>query len=190
MPPRIERPGERLPRVNHAGARSAAGLGLYADKFGRRAALPLSVTLMSFGLLAIALTPGYSSIGILAQVILVVAQLAQGLSVGGEFGSSATYLSEIATPRRRGFYSSFQYVSITAGQLSALLVMIVMQSLLTEAQMYAWGWRIPFVLGAIAGLRRDVPPPRHGGIGTLPTLRGCRLAFPRSCSASPSAACC
>ncbi|OKK01656.1 MFS transporter [Amycolatopsis sp. CB00013] len=127
-------------------------LGLYADRFGRRAALTLSVTLMSLGSLAIALTPGYSSIGILAPVILVVARLAQGLSVGGEFGSSATYLSEIATPRRRGFYSSFQYVSITVGQLSALLVMIVMQSLLTEAQMYAWGWRIPFVLGAIAGL--------------------------------------
>ncbi|MFD6072105.1 MFS transporter [Amycolatopsis lurida] len=125
---------------------------LYADKFGRRAALTLSVTLMSFGSLAIALTPGYASIGILAPVILVVARLAQGLSVGGEFGSSATYLSEIATPRRRGFYSSFQYVSITVGQLSALLVMIVMQSLLTEAQMYAWGWRVPFVLGAIAGL--------------------------------------
>lgn len=85
-------------------------------------------------------------------MILVVARLAQGLSVGGEFGSSATYLSEIATPRRRGFHSSFQYVSITVGQLSALLVMIVMQSLLTEAQMYAWGRRVPFVLGAIAGL--------------------------------------
>lgn len=127
-------------------------LGLYADKFGRRAALTLSVTLMSFGSLAIAVTPGYASIGILAPVILVVARLAQGLSVGGEFGSSATYLSEIATPGRRGFYSSFQYVSITVGQLAALLVMIVMQSLLTEAQMYAWGWRIPFVLGAIAGL--------------------------------------
>lgn len=127
-------------------------LGLYADKFGRRSALTLSVTLMSFGSLAIALTPGYSSIGMLAPVILVAARLAQGLSVGGEFGSSATYLSEIATPRRRGFYSSFQYVSITVGQLSALLVMIVMQSLLTEAQMYAWGWRVPFVLGAIAGL--------------------------------------
>ncbi|OXM58910.1 alpha-ketoglutarate transporter [Amycolatopsis thailandensis] len=127
-------------------------LGLYADRFGRRAALTLSVTLMSFGSLAIAITPGYSSIGLLAPVILVVARLAQGLSVGGEFGSSATYLSEIATPGRRGFYSSFQYVSITVGQLAALLVMIVMQSLLTEAQMYAWGWRIPFVLGAIAGL--------------------------------------
>ncbi|MFK0251874.1 MFS transporter [Amycolatopsis azurea] len=127
-------------------------LGLYADRFGRRAALTLSVTLMSFGSLTIAITPGYASIGILAPVILVVARLAQGLSVGGEFGSSATYLSEIATPGRRGFYSSFQYVSITVGQLAALLVMIVMQSLLTEAQMYAWGWRIPFVLGAIAGL--------------------------------------
>lgn len=157
-------------------------LGLYADKFGRRSALTLSVTLMSFGSLAIALTPGYSSIGMLAPVILVAARLAQGLSVGGEFGSSATYLSEIATPRRRGFYSSFQYVSITVGQLSALLVMIVMQSLLTEAQMYAWGWRVPFVLGAIAGLvvmylrrsmvesehfQRSAGSPSRGGLRVL-----------------------
>ncbi|WP_181776065.1 MFS transporter [Amycolatopsis pittospori] len=152
-------------------------LGLYADRFGRRAALTLSVTLMSFGSLTIAITPGYASIGILAPVILVVARLAQGLSVGGEFGSSATYLSEIATPRRRGFYSSFQYVSITVGQLAALLVMIVMQSLLTEAQMYSWGWRVPFVIGAIAGLvvmylRRSMEESEHFQQNALTRRRG------------------
>lgn len=127
-------------------------LGLYADRHGRRAALTLSVTLMSFGSLAIAITPSYSAIGIAAPIILVAARLVQGLSVGGEFGSSATYLAEVATPRRRGFYSSFQYVSITLGQLAALLVMIVLQSFLGERQMSSWGWRVPFVIGAIAGL--------------------------------------
>ena len=127
-------------------------LGIYADKFGRRAALTLSVTLMSAGSLAIALTPGYATIGVIAPIILVLARLLQGLSVGGEFGSSATYLAEVATPGKRGFFSSFQYVSIVLGQLSALLVMIVLQSLLTEEQMYSFGWRIPFAVGAIAGL--------------------------------------
>jgi MHS family alpha-ketoglutarate permease-like MFS transporter len=87
-----------------------------------------------------------------APIILVVARLLQGLSVGGEFGSSATYLSEVATPGRRGFFSSFQYVSIVIGQLSALLVMILLQRMLTPEQMGEWGWRIPFIIGAVAGL--------------------------------------
>ncbi|USX53939.1 MFS transporter [Lentzea sp. HUAS12] len=157
-------------------------LGLYADRHGRRAALTLSVTLMSFGSLAIAVTPGYATIGVLAPVILVIARLLQGLSVGGEFGSSATYLSEVATPRRRGFFSSFQYVSITMGQISALLVMILLQALLDERQMSEWGWRVPFAVGAVAGvvvmyLRRTMDESEHfkasdarkGGLRTLLT---------------------
>ncbi|HET7140383.1 MAG TPA: MFS transporter [Arthrobacter sp.] len=127
-------------------------LGMYADRYGRRNALALSVLLMSGGSLIIALTPSFASIGIVAPILLVAARLLQGLSVGGEFGSSATYLSEIATPGKRGFYSSFQYVSIILGQLAALLVMIVLQQLLTPAQMGDWGWRVPFVVGAVAGL--------------------------------------
>lgn len=127
-------------------------LGMYADRYGRRNALALSVLLMSGGSLIIALTPSFATIGIVAPILLVAARLLQGLSVGGEFGSSATYLSEIATPGKRGFYSSFQYVSIILGQLAALLVMIVLQQLLTPAQMGDWGWRVPFVVGAIAGL--------------------------------------
>ena len=90
--------------------------GWYADRNGRRAALTLSVTVMGIGSLAIALTPGYAQIGALAPVALVCARLLQGLSLGGEYGTSATYLSEVATPRRRGFYSSFQYVTLTSGQ--------------------------------------------------------------------------
>ncbi|MER5437233.1 MFS transporter [Streptomyces sp. NPDC002790] len=127
-------------------------LGAYADRFGRRRALTLSVLLMSAGSLVIALSPRHDVIGLWAPALLVVARLAQGLSVGGEFGSSASYLSEVAPPGRRGFYSSFQYVSIVLGQLSALLVAIVLQNSLTEAQLADWGWRIPFVVGAVAGL--------------------------------------
>lgn len=127
-------------------------LGLFADRYGRRNALSLSVTMMGVGSLAIGASPTYATIGFAAPVILVVARLVQGLSVGGEFGSSATYLSEIATPGRRGFYSSFQYVSIVTGQLAALLVLIIGQSVLTEQQMGAWGWRIPFFIGAAAAL--------------------------------------
>lgn len=127
-------------------------LGMYADRYGRRNALALSVLLMSGGSLIIGLAPSFATIGIVAPILLVAARLLQGLSVGGEFGSSATYLSEIATPGKRGFYSSFQYVSIILGQLAALLLMIVLQQLLTPAQMNEWGWRVPFVVGAVAGL--------------------------------------
>lgn len=127
-------------------------LGMYADRHGRRNALALSVLLMSGGSLAIGLTPSFETIGMAAPIILVIARLLQGLSVGGEFGSSATYLSEVATPGKRGFFSSFQYVSIIIGQLSALLVMILLQRILTPAQMGEWGWRVPFIIGAVAGL--------------------------------------
>ncbi|QNP65801.1 MFS transporter [Streptomyces genisteinicus] len=127
-------------------------LGAYADRFGRRRALTLSVTLMSAGSLTIAVAPGHDTIGFWAPVLLVLARLAQGLSVGGEFGSSASYLSEVAPAGKRGFYSSFQYVSIVMGQLAALLVAIVLQNVLTDDQLHGWGWRIPFVVGAVAGL--------------------------------------
>jgi MHS family alpha-ketoglutarate permease-like MFS transporter len=127
-------------------------LGAYADRFGRRRALTLSVTLMSVGSLTIAVAPGHETIGFWAPVLLVLARLAQGLSVGGEFGSSASYLSEVAPAGRRGFYSSFQYVSIVLGQLAALAVAIVLQNVLTDDQLHSWGWRVPFVIGAVAGL--------------------------------------
>ncbi|MFX0580596.1 MFS transporter [Nocardia nepalensis] len=123
-------------------------LGRYADRFGRRAALTLSVTVMAAGSLLIACTPGYQTIGIAAPVMLVLARLLQGLSLGGEYATSATYLSEVASPGKRGFYSSFQYVTLVAGQLVALGVQIILQHVLTDAQMHNWGWRIPFLIGA------------------------------------------
>ncbi|MBP2478273.1 MHS family alpha-ketoglutarate permease-like MFS transporter [Crossiella equi] len=127
-------------------------LGRYADRFGRRAALTLSVTLMAAGSLLIALTPSYGSIGLAAPALLVAARLLQGLSVGGEYATSATYLSEVASPGKRGFYSSFQYVTLTAGQLLALGVQIVLQQVLSETQMHDWGWRIAFVIGAAGAI--------------------------------------
>ncbi|HET7457705.1 MAG TPA: MFS transporter, partial [Gemmatimonadaceae bacterium] len=123
-------------------------LGRHADRHGRRAGLTLSVLLMCLGSLMIAVTPSYARIGVLAPASLVVARLLQGLSVGGEYGASATYLSEMAGQRRRGFYSSFQYVTIIMGQLLALGVLLLLQRTLTAAQLDDWGWRVPFVVGA------------------------------------------
>ncbi len=116
-------------------------LGRYADRHGRRAALTLSVTLMATGSLVIACTPGHASIGIAAPVLLVTARLLQGLSVGGEYGTSATYMSEVATQGRRGFFSSFQYVTLAAGQLVALAVQILLQQTLSKSALAEWGWR-------------------------------------------------
>ena len=127
-------------------------MGLYADRKGRKAALMASVLLMCFGSLLIALSPGYETIGVWAPVLLVFARLLQGLSVGGEYGTSATYLSEMASKERRGFFSSFQYVTLISGQLIALGVLIVLQQTLTEEQLYSWGWRIPFVIGALCAV--------------------------------------
>ncbi|MBS0584380.1 MAG: MFS transporter [Proteobacteria bacterium] len=123
--------------------------GRYADRHGRRAALMRSIVLMCAGSLLIAVCPAHASIGVAAPILLVLARLLQGLSLGGEYGSSATYLSEMATSKHRGFWSSFLYVTLIAGQLTALAVLIVLQQwVLTEDQLKAWGWRIPFAIGA------------------------------------------
>jgi MHS family alpha-ketoglutarate permease-like MFS transporter len=127
-------------------------LGAYADRHGRRAALLLSVQLMAGGSLLIACTPGYGSIGVAAPILLLLARLVQGISVGGEYGNSATYLSEMAGARHRGFWSSFQYVTLLGGQLLALVVQLGLQQFLLPAQLGEWGWRVPFVIGAVAAL--------------------------------------
>ncbi|MBV8765362.1 MAG: MFS transporter [Hyphomicrobiales bacterium] len=124
--------------------------GFLADRHGRRGALMASVLLMCLGSLMIAVLPTYASIGAAAPLLLGFARIVQGLSLGGEYGTSATYLSEVADPKRRGFYSSFQYVTLIGGQLAAILVLLVLQKLfLTEAEIKDWGWRIPFVIGAL-----------------------------------------
>jgi MHS family alpha-ketoglutarate permease-like MFS transporter len=124
--------------------------GHLADHYGRRTSLMLSVLLMCFGSLMIAVTPTYASIGIGAPILLGLARTVQGLSLGGEYGASATYLSEVADAKHRGFYSSFQYVTLIGGQLCAILVLLLLQQVfLTPEQLRAWGWRIPFVVGAL-----------------------------------------
>ncbi len=127
-------------------------MGQFADKKGRKAALTLSVTIMAAGSLIIAFAPTYAQVGIISPIILVVTRMVQGLSLGGEYGTSATYMSEMASRGRRGFYSSFQYVTLIAGQLFSLLVQIILQQILTDDQLYAFGWRIPFIIGALGAI--------------------------------------
>jgi MHS family alpha-ketoglutarate permease-like MFS transporter len=124
-------------------------MGVYADRAGRRAALTLSVALMSAGSFAIAILPTYAQIGAAAQLLLLLARLVQGLSLGGEYGASATYMAEMSGAKRRGFWSSFQYVTLIGGQLTALLVLVVLQRLLPTSALEAWGWRIPFAIGGL-----------------------------------------
>jgi MHS family alpha-ketoglutarate permease-like MFS transporter len=124
--------------------------GYLADHYGRRGALMLSVSLMCFGSLMIAVMPTYERVGLLAPFLLAGARILQGLSLGGEYGTSATYLTEVADERHRGFYSSFQYVTLIGGQISALVVLLVLQKVfLTGDEIRAGGWRIPFYIGAL-----------------------------------------
>ncbi|GHP13786.1 MFS transporter [Lentilactobacillus fungorum] len=127
-------------------------MGKYADQHGRRAALTLSVSIMAAGSLMIAVIPTYEMIGLFSPILLVLIRLIQGLSLGGEYGISATYLSEMATSGRRGYYASFQYVTLISGQLLALIVQIVLQLSFSDSQLRSFGWRIPFAIGAIGAL--------------------------------------
>ncbi|MEB0140662.1 MULTISPECIES: MFS transporter [unclassified Undibacterium] len=137
--------------------------GYVGDRFGRRSALMASVLLMCFGSLLIACAPTYAMVGVWSPLLLLAARMIQGLSLGGEYGVSATYLSEMADSKHRGFYASFQYVTLIGGQLLALLLLLVLQHyFLSTEQLRAWGWRIPFVVGAGLALlalrmRHDLP---------------------------------
>lgn len=123
--------------------------GHFADRYGRRNALMASVLVMCFGSLIIALVPTYAQIGMAAPIILGLARVLQGLSLGGEYGTSATYLTEVAHPNHRGFFSSFQYVTLIGGQLTAIFVLLILQQLvLSPEELREWGWRIPFYIGA------------------------------------------
>ncbi|POF90583.1 MFS family transporter [Pseudomonas putida] len=126
--------------------------GRLADRKGRKHSLMISVLMMCFGSLIIACLPTYDSIGAWAPALLLLARLIQGLSVGGEYGTTATYMSEVALRGQRGFFASFQYVTLIGGQLLAVLVVVILQQLLSEDELRAWGWRIPFVVGAVAAL--------------------------------------
>jgi len=127
--------------------------GQLADRYGRRVSMTISVLMMCFGSLLIAVTPTYASIGVWAAVVLALARIIQGLSLGGEYGASAAYVAEVADPAHRGFYSSFLYVTLIGGQLCALIVLLALQQVfLTPEELKAWGWRIPFIIGALLSI--------------------------------------
>jgi MFS transporter, MHS family, alpha-ketoglutarate permease len=127
-------------------------MGRYADAKGRKAGLTLSVALMFGGSMLLACAPTYAQAGIFGPIVLLAARMLQGLSLGGEYGASATYLSEMAPRANRGFWASFQYMTLCGGQLFAILVAVVLQGFMTEAELTAWGWRIPFFIGAVLAL--------------------------------------
>jgi MHS family dicarboxylic acid transporter PcaT-like MFS transporter len=126
--------------------------GRVADKHGRKNSMMISVLMMCAGSLLIACLPTYKDIGVWAPILLLVARLFQGLSVGGEYGTTATYMSEVALKGQRGFFASFQYVTLIGGQLLAVLLVVILQQFLSEDELRAWGWRIPFVVGAVAAV--------------------------------------
>ncbi|MFJ5533669.1 MFS transporter [Streptomyces sp. NPDC093261] len=137
-------------------------LGRVGDRKGRKAALTLTVTLMSASAILIAIAPTYAVAGYGGALVLLLARLLQGLSVGGEYAASATYLTEASDPKRRGFASSFQYVSMTAGQIVGLGLQILLQRTMSDDALHSYGWRIPFVVGALGAavifyLRRNMP---------------------------------
>ncbi|HWI85582.1 MAG TPA: MFS transporter [Sphingomonas sp.] len=158
--------------------------GRIGDRHGRRTALAWSVALMGGGALLVAVTPGYATIGVAAPVLLMLARIVQGLSLGGEYGAAATYLSEVAPEGRRGLWSSFQYVTLYGGQLLALAFLLGLQATgIGDESLSRWGWRLAFVVGASLAvavylLRRGIeetpafaaehsPERRAGGIAEL-----------------------
>jgi len=164
--------GDRTTQLLNAAAVFAAGFlmrpiggwlfGRIADRRGRRVSMVISVVMMCMGSFVISVLPTYSAIGIAAPILLLLARLAQGLSVGGEYGTVATYMSEVSIAGRRGLFSSFQYVTLIGGQLLAVLVLVLLQQVLDEPQLKAFGWRIPFAIGGLAAvvalfLRRSLP---------------------------------
>jgi MHS family alpha-ketoglutarate permease-like MFS transporter len=161
--------------------------GRIADTRGRRTSMMIAVILMCAGSLMVAVLPTYASVGVAAPALLLIARLLQGLSVGGEYGTSATYMSEVALHRHRGFFASFQYVTLIGGQLLAVLVLVIMQQYLSNAELKAWGWRIPFAIGAVAAvvaffLRRSLAETTSADVrkrALVGTIRGV-FRYPRS----------
>ncbi|WP_197026191.1 MFS transporter [Arthrobacter sp. 9MFCol3.1] len=129
--------------------------GMVADRLGRKKALTATVMLMGVGSLLVAVAPTYDQVGVLSPILLVVARLLQGLSTGGEFAASSTFLVESAPAGRRGFFSSFLYIGATLGNVVAIGSVALLVAGLPDDAMHEWGWRVPFAigtLGAVAGL--------------------------------------
>ena len=126
--------------------------GRFADRRGRRAALTISVSLMAACSMVVALVPSRASIGAAAPAILILARLVQGFATGGEYGTSATYMSEAATRERRGFFSSFQYVTLVGGHVLAQFTLLIILTLFNDEQVHEFGWRIAFAAGGLAAV--------------------------------------
>jgi MFS transporter, MHS family, proline/betaine transporter len=127
----------------------AAVIGAYSDRAGRRAALTLTLMLMALGSGLVGLTPSYAQIGLAAPIILVVARLIQGFSCGGEVGPATTYLLESAPPEKRAALTAWQGYSQQLAAIMGSLVGVILTATLSREQLYAWGWRVPFVLGVL-----------------------------------------
>lgn len=126
--------------------------GRFADRRGRRAALTFSVSLMALCSLVIALVPSRETIGVAAPIILILCRLVQGFATGGEYGTSATYMSEAATRERRGFFSSFQYVTLVGGHVLAQFTLLIILTAFSTDQVHEFGWRIGFAIGGVAAI--------------------------------------
>ena len=126
--------------------------GRIADKHGRKKSMVISICLMAVSSFLFAALPTYEQVGMAAPFLLLLVRLLQGLSVGGEYGAVATYMSELGLKGQRGFFASFQYVTLSGGQLLASLLGVIMLAFLSEQQLLNGGWRIPFVIGGIAAI--------------------------------------
>ena len=161
-------------------------MGLYGDRVGRKTAMVAAVALMCAGSLLIAVCPGQAQIGVAAPAILVFARILQGISMGGEYGVSATYLAEMASRKNRGFWSGIFYSTLIAGQLLAMGVLLTLTAVLSPEAMQAWGWRVPFFMGgglavAVFWLRRgmDETPSFQARRGPKATTWGLIRSHPR-----------
>lgn len=126
--------------------------GWIGDTFGRKKSMIISISLMAVSSFLFAALPTYEQVGMAAPFLLLAVRLLQGLSVGGEYGTVATYMSEVALKGQRGFYSSFQYVTLSGGQLLASLLGVIMLALMSKEQLMDGGWRIPFIIGGVVAI--------------------------------------
>jgi len=126
--------------------------GVMGDKFGRQKVLSITIIIMAASTFCIGLIPSYASIGIWAPILLLLCKLAQGFSVGGEYTGAAIFVAEFAPDRKRGFLGSFLDFGSIVGFVTGAGVVVLLQSLLSEARFLEWGWRVPFFLAAPLGL--------------------------------------
>jgi len=136
-------------------------IGIYSDRAGRKAGLLLTIALMALGCLIIGLAPTYAQVGVLSPILIVFARLLQGFSAGGEVGASSAMMLESAEPSKRGYYASWQFASSSLGVMLGALVTGALTFSLTPVQFESWGWRLPFLLGALIApvgwyIRREI----------------------------------